>query len=128
MKKGSYRFIIQRTTEILITVDDLAALEIAMRGWEGNYLHDVYADAESIEEKYLRALAFLIERGETPHTEGIRHKVDGQHFYIEALRTCRHCGCTEDDACHLGDEVFCHWVAEDVCSNPDCVKKSEQEN
>jgi hypothetical protein len=127
MQKGSHRFIIQRTTEVLITVDDPSALETALQGWEGNPLHDAYADADSKEEGFLRSLAFLIERGETPHTtEGIRYKVDNQHFYLEALRTCRHCGCTQGDACHLGDEVFCHWVADDVCSNPDCVKKLQE--
>ena len=32
---------------------------------------------------------------------------------------CRHCGCTEMNACPGG----CSWVKPDVCSNPSCVAK-----
>ena len=39
--------------------------------------------------------------------------------------TCRFCGCTEDHACPGG----CGWVtkAKDVCSNPKCVARLEEE-
>lgn len=39
--------------------------------------------------------------------------------------TCRICGCTETTPCvfedHRGEPFACHWVEEDLCSNPDCV-------
>lgn len=39
-------------------------------------------------------------------------------------RVCRICGCTHDNPCVIdGDE--CHWVEDDLCSNPECVAKTE---
>lgn len=32
------------------------------------------------------------------------------------VRTCRECGCTEDNACVDSQGRPCHWVAEDLCS------------
>lgn len=40
-------------------------------------------------------------------------------------RACRHCGCTENDACVLPDQN-CHWVSRDCCSNPICIELSGQ--
>jgi hypothetical protein len=44
--------------------------------------------------------------------------------------TCKHCGCSEDNACVLAYKPghvleFCRWVnaARTVCSNPACVAK-----
>lgn len=41
-------------------------------------------------------------------------------------RKCRFCGCTEMNACQTPDGP-CHWVLEDVCSNPPCVRKACRE-
>jgi len=42
--------------------------------------------------------------------------------------TCRHCGCTEDNACTLPTNDPCCWVTGDrtVCSNPACIKAEAQ--
>lgn len=42
------------------------------------------------------------------------------------VETCVHCGCSDDNACRLGQRGMgpsCHWVSEHprVCSNPECV-------
>ncbi|MBA4073091.1 MAG: hypothetical protein C0497_14890 [Gemmatimonas sp.] len=42
------------------------------------------------------------------------------------VETCVHCGCSEFNACRLGQHSMgpsCHWVSESprVCSNPECV-------
>lgn len=41
--------------------------------------------------------------------------------------TCRHCGCTEDNACKLGNGEGCWWTNNErtVCSNPSCIKAEE---
>jgi hypothetical protein len=36
-------------------------------------------------------------------------------------RRCRHCGCMDHRAC-LTPDGPCAWVAQDVCSHPDCVR------
>ena len=46
------------------------------------------------------------------------------------VETCVHCGCSEDNACRLGQHGMgpsCHWVSESprVCSNPECVALSK---
>lgn len=37
--------------------------------------------------------------------------------------TCRHCGCTEDDACRLETGDPCWWTDREqvVCSSPSCI-------
>lgn len=42
-------------------------------------------------------------------------------------RTCRVCGCTEDNACVDDGLTPCHWVAEDLCSECVDVPYSEGE-
>lgn len=32
------------------------------------------------------------------------------------VRKCRKCGCTENQACRMGDGGRCRWVAPDLCS------------
>lgn len=52
---------------------------------------------------------------------------------ITTIQRCQVCGCTEDNPCCytepsliLGEieelETLCHWVAPNLCSNPDCVQ------
>jgi hypothetical protein len=38
---------------------------------------------------------------------------------------CRHCGCTEDNACTLGNGDPCCWADNQctVCSNPACLRQ-----
>jgi len=40
---------------------------------------------------------------------------------------CRHCGCTEDDACRLGNGDPCWWTDNQrlVCSNPACIVREQ---
>lgn len=42
---------------------------------------------------------------------------------MEPVRTCRHCGCTDEHACPGG----CYWIAPDVCSSNACVDKHIEE-
>jgi hypothetical protein len=37
---------------------------------------------------------------------------------------CRHCGCTENNACRLEDGEMCCWIdySRLVCSNPKCMR------
>lgn len=117
LKKGSYRFVIQRSTEVLITIDDPTSFEASRLAW-------LEANPDS---DYLAAMAVQVERDEAPATPGARIKIDIEDFDIAQVRTCRHCGCTENDACRLSSGA-CHWVAEDLCSNPFCLalRKSEE--
>jgi len=39
---------------------------------------------------------------------------------LKQERTCRVCGCTDDQACEGG----CHWVEDDLCSS--CAPKEDQ--
>lgn len=119
MKKGSYRFIIHRTTEVLITVDDPSLFETGRLAWEANNAADLSSD-------YLTSIAIRVERSERPDTPGARHKVDADDLVIEQVRTCRHCGCTENDACSLSTGP-CSWVEEDLCSNPFCIAARQAE-
>lgn len=116
MKKGSYRFIIQRTTEVLITVDDPVTFEASRLLWQ----------PANPDNNYLSSIAVLIERDEAPVTPGARCKVDVQDMVLEQVRTCRHCGYTEYDACRLSTGP-CQWLAEDLCSNPFCVAARQAE-
>lgn len=124
MKKGSYRFIIQRTTEILITVDDLDAFAQGEQEWEKK-TEITYIPGSD----YLSAIAFQVERDEidTGTVPGARCKIDRDDVVFEKVRTCRHCGCTENDACYLNTGP-CSWanneamsVDEDLCTNPFCI-------
>lgn len=40
---------------------------------------------------------------------------------------CRHCGCTEHNACRLADGDPCGWIdwTRTVCSNPSCVRAEQ---
>jgi len=43
---------------------------------------------------------------------------------MPAPGTCRHCHCTEDNACRLSEGDTCCWtnLERNVCSNPACIK------
>lgn len=110
MKKGSYRIIIQRSTEVLITIDDAKSFEASRLAWL----------EENPEGDYLAALAVRIERNERPAPPGARIKIDIEDFEIVQVRTCRHCGCTDNDACRLSTGA-CSWVSDDLYSNPYCL-------
>lgn len=34
-----------------------------------------------------------------------------------AVRTCRQCGCSQEDACHHPEHGNCWWVEDDLCSH-----------
>jgi hypothetical protein len=46
---------------------------------------------------------------------------------MSAPGTCRHCKCTEDNACRLSEGDNCCWINRDrnVCSRPACIKAEE---
>jgi ParB/RepB/Spo0J family partition protein len=48
---------------------------------------------------------------------------------IASARACRGCGCIETVACELGYEAgapqYCHWVEQDLCSNPLCKSATQ---
>lgn len=117
MKKGSYRFIIQRTTEVLITVDDLEAFASGELEWEKKKEFAYLPGSD-----YLASIALQVERDEieTGTLPGARAKIDADDLVFEKVRTCRHCGCTENDACRLSTGP-CSWISFDVCSNPFCI-------
>lgn len=50
-------------------------------------------------------------------------RTSGLMFRTEREEGCRICGCTESVAC-LVDGQPCHWIENDLCSNPDCVEKA----
>src|SRR5262245_33942608 len=108
MQKGKYRFIIQRTTEVLITVDDPAAFKTGELEWEKKKEFAYIPGSD-----YLSAIAFQVERDEMGgDLPGARAKIDADDLVFEKVRTCRHCGCTENDACSLSTGP-CSWVEED---------------
>jgi hypothetical protein len=43
---------------------------------------------------------------------------------LVAPGTCRHCRCTEDNACRLAEGETCSWMdrTRTVCSSPSCIK------
>lgn len=54
---------------------------------------------------------------------GHRWQTASQEGHAEGTRTCRGCGCTEEDACVVDDDLDsscfvppCHWVEPDLCS------------
>lgn len=123
MKKGSYRFIIQRTTEVLITVDDLEAFASGELEWKKKQEFAYLPGSD-----YLSSIALQVERDEieTGTLPGARSKIDADDLVIEKVRTCRHCSCTENDACSLSTGP-CSWLDDDLCSNPFCVAARQAE-
>lgn len=121
MLKGNYRFILQRTMEVRINVVDSAAFQAEYDNW----LKDAPDDPSP--EAYLQFIALLIERGENPIVRGTLDSIEGEDLIIEAVRTCRHCGCTENTPCRLGEHGCCAWADEDVCTNPTCLAAAELE-
>jgi ParB/RepB/Spo0J family partition protein len=57
-----------------------------------------------------------------PPKKATQGKVESKDSSEE--QTCRYCGCSETSPCILDDEEPCSWVKPDVCSNPECVAKS----
>lgn len=122
MKKGKYRFIVQRSQEILMTITDEAQFQKDFQHWAGLLGPD--RDGEVTELDYLRSRAHKLN---SPFcAQGIEKKIENEHIYIEDVRTCRQCGCTEDAAC-ITEEGPCRWVSEGCCSNPDCIAQAEKE-
>lgn len=123
MQKGKYRFIIQRTAEVLITVDDPTAFESGRLEWEKKREFAYIPGSD-----YMSSIALLVERDEieTGTLPGARAKIDADDMVFEKVRTCRHCGCTENDACSLSTGP-CSWLDDDLCSNPFCVAARQAE-
>ena len=63
-----------------------------------------------------------IENGVTPRSCSRPRPVTPTAIMVSREQTCRVCGCTQWDPCPGG----CSWVEEDLCSNPDCVKKGNR--
>jgi hypothetical protein len=63
-----------------------------------------------------------IENGVTPRSCSRPRPVTLDPPDYDEDRACRICGCTEYTPCRGG----CSWVEEDLCSNPECVKKGNK--
>jgi hypothetical protein len=63
-----------------------------------------------------------IENGVTPRSCSRPRPVTLEPPDYDEKRACRICGCTEYEPCPGG----CSWVEEDLCSNPECVKKGNK--
>lgn len=119
MKKGKYRILVTQTTDVQITVFDLELFNQDYEAWK-----NLHADTveDITEEDFLAARAIISVSGSTSekYKRGLTiiHRHSDQE--IEHARTCRHCGCTEYDACILSTGP-CSWIAADVCSTPYCV-------
>lgn len=116
MQKGKYRFIVQRTQKVLLTITDEEQFKQDFTHW-ANLLGQDRAE-EVTELDYLRSRARALNHLACPVS--IEIEANNERLYIEDIRTCRHCGCTEDEACSLSTGP-CSWVADDLCSNPSCV-------
>jgi len=118
MKLGKYRINVTRSTEVRITVADLQLFQEDFERWK--QLGDPGDDIT--EEDFLTARAIMSISGQT--NEKYNRSLTIIHLHsdqeIEHIRTCRYCGCSDDDACSLSTGP-CEWVAADVCSNPYCV-------
>ena len=126
MKKGKYRFIVQRTQEVLLTITDEAQFQKDFEHWA----HLLGPDrAEEVTElDYLRTRADILRLSRLDTPASLQREVTGTHVYIEDLRTCRHCGCTDEDACRLANGN-CDWHDTlDCCTNPDCVAAEAAES
>ena len=118
MKNGKYRILVTRHTEVQITV---AYLSLFQEDFQK--LHQLGEDPDAVtEEDFLAARAIMSISGSTSemYNRGLTiiHLYSDQH--VDHIQTCRHCGCTDYNACSLSTGP-CSWVAEDVCSNPFCV-------
>jgi hypothetical protein len=58
-------------------------------------------------------------------TQMIRRNGQAQDLTMSKARACRHCGCTEENACIIGG-LPCGWHSKDCCTNPDCVAVDRQ--
>jgi len=63
-----------------------------------------------------------IENGVTPRSCSRPRPVTPTAIMVSREQTCRVCGCTQWDPCLGG----CSWVEEDLCSNPECVRKGNK--
>lgn len=119
MKKGKYRFIIQRTQEVLLTITDEDQFKKDFTAWAN--LLGPERTGEVTEIDYLRSRAHKLNDRLCP--SALDKEVTNERLYIEDVRTCRHCGCTDGNACHLAKRN-CDWHDTlDCCTNPDCIAK-----
>lgn len=127
MKLGKYNIRVTRTTDVQITIADLELFNQDYQAWQ-----NMYGDSacDVTEEDFLASRAIMSVAGGTSekYNNGLTiiHKYSDQD--IEHIRTCRHCGCTEYEACSLSTGP-CSWLDEDLCSNPFCIasRQAEQE-
>jgi hypothetical protein len=126
MKIGKYRITVTRSTEVEITVADLELFNQDYEAWKA--ISPETADYVT-EENFLAARAIIsVAGGDGRYNRGIViiHKYSDQH--IEHHRTCRHCGCKDDEACDL-ESGPCGWHDTlDCCTNPDCIAAEEAES
>jgi hypothetical protein len=125
MKIGKYHLTVTRTTECEITVADLDLFRQDYEAWK-----DLCPDSpdDISEQDFLAARAIIsVAGGDGRYNRGIVivHKYSDQH--IEHHRTCRHCGCTDEEACSLITGP-CSWLDDDLCSNPFCVAARQAES
>ena len=107
MQEGKYRITVTRSTEVRITIADKALFLKDYTAWK-----NMYGDSadDVTEEDFLAARAIMSVAGGNggKYSRGITiiHLHSDQE--IEHHRTCRHCGCTDSDACQL-ESGNCDW-------------------
>lgn len=126
MKLGTYTFSIQRTMQVRIQIVNEATFRLDYENWKKDEPDD---DSEAA---YLQFIALSIHQGENPVIRGTLFGIGDDDLVVEQVRACRHCGCTEHHGCVTTDEhnrpvSICSWVSEDLCSNPECLKKAAAE-
>lgn len=121
MKPGKYKFIVQYTTTVCITIADPELFRKDFEEWESRYGDAACEPATEAEFLHSRA-----RHHNAKYSNGHTRQEEHEHVYVEQLRTCRHCGCTEQTACELEDGP-CSWAGEDLCNNPDCLAAAEKE-
>lgn len=65
---------------------------------------DSDADVNSLAVHAMRVVLSL--------ADSLRRLADGPPELVQAVRTCRSCGCTDEHGCPEG----CYWAAPDLCS------------
>lgn len=113
MKKGKYRFIVQRTEEVMLTITDEEQFQSDFLAW-ANLLGPERA-GEVSELDFLRSRAHKLNKFYC--CTSIEREVQNEYLHIEDIRTCRHCGCTGRP---------CGWAGADICDNPPCIAAEKE--
>lgn len=93
----------------------LADIEWTRRRLEEHRAAEERAEAERLKEEARKLAESMAVNSDEEADKRERREVDGEDDQVDVtdgVRTCRGCGCTDEEACEGG----CTWIAEDVCS------------